>query len=161
MPPHLWRSVSCQMSWTSFLWARTSEWERGPDWKGRGLHAELPRLTPSKPTPAPLRPACSPLLQLRQNQTPFERLPIIPPERLLPALLGLVRKGLPTRFRFVTHLTALAIKNHLHPFMKLVHAYGEERPWGPPSMPGGGGASHHSPSCKASALHVLMQAGSC
>lgn len=50
---------------------------------------------------------------------------MVPPEHLLPALLSLVRTELPIQFRYLTHLTRLAIQHHLRPFMWLVHAFGE------------------------------------
>lgn len=61
----------------------------------------------------------SPLLQLRQNETPIEELPAVPPERLLPALLAFVRSSLPTEFRYLTNLTRMAMMAQLAPFMSM------------------------------------------
>ena len=77
--------------------------------------------------PAPPRthpPARSPLLLLRANETPYDQLPTVPPERLLPVLLELLRASLPTYFRFLTNLTRAAIQNHLSPFMRMARAFG-------------------------------------
>lgn len=57
---------------------------------------------------------------MRSDETPFEQLPSVPPERLLPELLRFVRSSLATEFRWVTNLTDLAIALHLQPFMSLV-----------------------------------------
>ncbi|PRW56072.1 ankyrin PH and SEC7 domain containing secG-like [Chlorella sorokiniana] len=77
----------------------------------------------------------NPLLYMRENETPFEQLPVVPPKRLLTALLALLRAGLPTQFRFLTGLTRLAIRNHLQPFMWLVHAFGSTAVSYPPTLP--------------------------
>lgn len=70
-------------------------------------------------TPLACLPARSPLMRLRQNETPIDQLPVLPPGRLLPALLAFLRASLPTPFRYLTILTRTALMNHLWPFMWL------------------------------------------
>ncbi len=84
-------------------------------------------LQPAKPTlscpPSTHPPTHSPLLQLRANETPYDQLRTVPPERLLPVLLELLRASLPTSFDYLTNLTRTAIQNHLRPFMWLDRAF--------------------------------------
>lgn len=126
MPPLSWHLTGFPLSWTScLLAARTGAILLDSDWFSGHLRSGLSVRNVRLIEPPLAASACSPLLKMRQNETPFEQLPVVPPERLLPALLRLVRTGLPIQFRYLTHLTRLAIQHHLHPFMWLVHAYGE------------------------------------